>query len=290
MDKLSTNVNRGKMLTNATELLLLPEKYLPTNVRDAKDIYENRSVLKQLLLSDYALNYLLDILLKEIDGGIRIRTLECLKVIKAIIRNNPLNHKIDDKTVCKLFYLYKTYAFHKSEEIRACANMLIRLQCLDSASIGWLISNWDKSEHIINRLLRYPEKHPLISEWAKGIYQQGQLPDRKSEVIALFIDESIPSFVKEDNAAIIWAIYYSQISDEIKQRLLMERFSIENLDTLWDVSVRLRYSTVIDFMRTRVFEQFKEGSQLFAPTDGAKSAPPLSSSVGRPLNSMSGSV
>ncbi|MBU2609952.1 MAG: hypothetical protein KJ606_03250 [Chloroflexi bacterium] len=227
-------------------------------------------MLKQLLLGDYALNYLLDIVVKAVEDGVRFRTLDCLKVEKAILKNNPFGLELDSRTVGKLFYLYKTLISHKSEEIRACANLLIRFQCLSDDGVSWLISNWDRSEHLLNRLLRYPQKHPLITQWAKGIYQQGQLRDRQAEIVALLIDESIPSFVTEYEDTIIWAIYYSRVFDKIKQRLLMERFLVESLDSLWKVSVRLKYSAVIEFMRAKVREQSKGGYHRVAPD-----SPPL---------------
>lgn len=246
-----------RMSKDFVEFLLLPEEFLPVYVRSTKDIYEHRSLLKQLLLGDYALNYLLDIIVKAVEDGARFRMLDCLKVVKAILKNNPLGLELDSRTVGKLFYLYKTFIFHKNEKIQACANLLVRFQCLNDDGVSWLVSNWNRSEHSLNRLLRYPKKHPLITQWAKGIYQQGQLRDRQAEIAALLIDESIPPFVTEDEDTIVWAIYHSRVSDEIKQRLLMERFSVESLDSLWKVSVRLRYSAVIEFMRAKVREQSK---------------------------------
>ena len=243
------------MSNDSVKFLLLPEEFLPIYVRDTKDIYEHRSLLKQLLLSDYALNYLLDIIIKAIDDGARFRKLDCLKVTKAILKNNPLGHVLDSRTVSKLFFLYKTFILHRSEEIRACANLLIRFQCLSENEVAWLVYNWDKSEHSLNRLLRYPKKHSLITQWAKGMYQQGQVRNRMAEVVALLIDDSIPSFVTENEDTIIWAIYYSRVTDEVKQRLLKERFSVESLNALWKVSVRLRYPEVIEFMRAKVRKQ-----------------------------------
>jgi hypothetical protein len=243
------------MNLETVEFLLLPEEHLLAYVRDTKDIYEHRSLLKQLLLDDKVLDHVLDIVIRAIEDKARFRTLDCLKVIKAILRNNPFGLELDTRIVRKLFYLYKTFIYHKSEEIQVCVNLLVRSQSLDDDCVSWLVSNWDRSEHSLNRLLRYTRRHPLIIQWAKDRYQQGQLLDRRAEVIALLIDESIPLFIKEGNATLVWAIYYSRNSDETKQKLLMERFSAESLDALWKVSVKLGYPAVIEFMRTRMREQ-----------------------------------
>jgi hypothetical protein len=73
-----------QMSNDFIEFLLLPEEFPPIFVKGTKDIYEHRSLLKQLLLADYALNYLLDIIVKAVEDGTRFRTLDCLRVIKAI--------------------------------------------------------------------------------------------------------------------------------------------------------------------------------------------------------------
>jgi hypothetical protein len=240
------------------EFLLMPETFLPKYVSNTKDIYNRRSLLKQILLSEYAINYLLDIIIKSVEEGARFRTLDCLRVIKAILRNNPFELELDSETVSKLFCLYKTFIVHKSEEVRACVNLLIRFQRLGDDEIGWLISNWENSEHSLNRLLRYPQKHPLVVKWVNGIYQRGQLRNRQAEVVALLIDESVPSFVTDTEDVIIWAIFHSRVEDAVKQKLLMEKFSTKNLDLLWKIALKLKYSTVIEFMRTKVRENYAQ--------------------------------
>ncbi len=191
------------------DFILLPEQSLPRNIHNAKDIYEHRSLLKQLLLSEYTLNYLLDIVIALSKEQIQeSRTLDCLKVLKAVLRNNPFGLEISNAASSKLFFLHQTFIFHKNERVCACANMLVKSQRLDDESIAWIISNWEKSEHLLNRLLRYPEKHHLIIQWATEIYKSGELRDRKSEIIGILIGENIPAFVKESSSSIIWAIYY----------------------------------------------------------------------------------
>ena len=229
--------------------VLLPERSLPRYIQSAKDIYEYRNLLKQLLLSEYTLNYLLDIVIASLKNKSRIRTLDCLRVIRAVLRNNPFGLEISNEAIRKLFFLHQTFIFHKNEQVCACANVLIKSQRLDDESIAWVIENWEKSEHLLNRLLRYPENHHLIIQWAREIYQSGKLGDRKSEVIGILIGENIPPFIIESGSSIIWAIYYSKVSDEIKQKLLMENFSIESIESLWKVAIRLKLPKVIEFMQ-----------------------------------------
>jgi hypothetical protein len=237
------------------EFLLLPEKHLPEYIKDVKDIYDNRTLLKRMAVSEYSLNYLLDILIPAVEGNVRFRRLDCLKVIKTILRNNPFGLELSDHTTNRLFYLYRIFISHKNDEVRRCVNDFVRSRCLDDASIEWLVSHWDQSEHSTNRLLRYPQSHPRITEWAKNIYQQGQLRDRRSEVIALLIDDSVPSYVSESRNTIIWAIYRARVTDETKQKLLIQYVSHENLGAMWQVATRLGYSDVVDFMRKKIAEE-----------------------------------
>jgi hypothetical protein len=235
--------------------LLLPEESLPRYVRRTKDIYDHRNLLKRLLLSEYALNYLLDIVIESVKTKSGLRTLDCLKVIKAILRNNPFCIEISPQAIKKLFFLHQAFIFHRNEQVCACANVLIKSQRLDDESIAWIVANWEKSGHLLNRLLRYPESHPFIVQWATEVYQSGKLGDRRSEIVGILISPNIPHFVRESGSSIIWAIYYSKVSDEVKEKLLIENFSVNTIESLWKVAIRLKFSRVIEFMQEKVREQ-----------------------------------
>ncbi len=241
------------------DFVLLPEQSLPRYIHSTKDIYQHRSLLKQLLLSEYTLNYLLDIVIASVKNKSRIRTLDCLRVLRAVLRNNPFGIEISNEAISKLFCLHQKFIFHKNEQVCACANMLVKSQRLDDESIAWVIANWEKSDHLLNRLLRYPENHHLIIQWATEIYQSGKLRDRKSEIIGILIGENIPAYVRESSSSIIWAIYYSKVPDEIKQKLLIENCTMESIEPLWKVAIRLKLSRVIEFMQKKVREQQNGG-------------------------------
>ena len=99
-------------MSDVADFLLLPEQSLPLYIQSAKDIYERRSLLKQLLLNEYTLNYLMDIIIESVKSKSRIRTLDCLKVVRAILRNNPFDLELDNPTISKLFFLHQTFIFH----------------------------------------------------------------------------------------------------------------------------------------------------------------------------------
>jgi hypothetical protein len=54
------------MSDEIVNFVLLPERSLPRYIQSAKDIYKYRNLLKQLLLSEYTLNYLLDIVIASV--------------------------------------------------------------------------------------------------------------------------------------------------------------------------------------------------------------------------------
>jgi len=227
-------------------MLFAPETYLPRYIRTARDIYQNRTLLRQLPSNQHTLNYLLDIIIKTVQEGIRFRTLDCLKVVKELVKGRPPELVLPSDTVDKLFSLYQEFVFHRNEEVQWCVSWFIKSVVLSDDSVEWLISNYRRSEHLVNRLLDYPTRHPRIVEWAEDIWRSGELRNRKSQVIGLLISDEIPAYVNErDNTSLIWAIYYARVPAETKQKLLTEHYSPESIDAFLEVCRRLEYPSVI---------------------------------------------
>lgn len=220
-----------------------PEKYLPKYVTTVKDIYEYRSPLKLLPCSNDTLRYLLNIITTAIHERKRFRQFDCLKVIRAIVRNGEeqegLPH-LDDDVVRHLFFLYQEYVLVPNEEIQWCISRILRGQILDDDEVRWLILNYKKSSHIVNRLLRYPVRNELIAEWAAEVYKTAELSDRVSEIVALLIDKDVPAMArKQNNSVILWAIYYSHATPADKERLLLRHARVEDLDVVLDITDKL---------------------------------------------------
>jgi hypothetical protein len=229
-------------------MLFEPDRYLPKYVSTARDIYEHRALLRELPCSEYTLNHLLGILIRTVEGGQTFRTLDCLRVVRDIIRRAPATWDPGRSTAAKLFCLYRTFVFHHSEDVRWCVSRLVKGRVLQDDWIRWLVAHYRESGHLVDRLLLYPVAHPLITEWAAGVWQRGELRDRESQVMALLICDEIPDCVRgADAASVVWAVYYARVSDETKQRLLMQNLSLETLDAVLDVSNRLGYPAVIKY-------------------------------------------
>jgi hypothetical protein len=62
-----------------------PEGHLERLVRYARDIYEHRTVLKQIPSSDFTVGHLARIVREALESGRAFRFVDCVKVIRAII-------------------------------------------------------------------------------------------------------------------------------------------------------------------------------------------------------------
>lgn len=226
-------------------MVLDPDRYLPEFVKEPRDIYEERYLLRFLPCTDFVINHISDVLCVAVANKKRFRVYDCLKVLRGIIRNRPPTSGLSADTVEKLFALYKQFIFKVRVDVQWCLSSIMKDHLLSEDAIGWLIEHSGDSVHIVNRLLKYPRPHPKIKEWAKAQYLAGGLADRKSELIGLIIDECVPSFVNEEPSVILWALYKSPISNEQKKRLLKQYASSEVDDAVIEIALRLRYADVI---------------------------------------------
>jgi len=74
------------------------------------------------------------------------------------------------------------------EARKICNNILINLG-LTSTEEDWLCSNFSTSELILNRLLRYPIKSGVISNWANNNIHNDNLRTRRAELLSWIIDQ-----------------------------------------------------------------------------------------------------
>jgi len=234
-------------------MIFQPSELLPQIVRSTRDIYENRSILKRLPCADSTVRYLAQIVLTDIEAGKRFRKTECLKVLRAIVRNSTGAPRFQPETVRLLFRIYKNLIFEVSEDGRWAASVLIKDQLLTDDEIQWLIENYNQSVHPLNRLLLYPERHPAIVTWAEKVYRTGELPEREAEVIALLIRDDIPSYVDQTNTDLILrAVSRARIPDAIKEALFKEFSQQENYNTLLDLALRLEMPSLIRHMIAKI--------------------------------------
>lgn len=115
-------------------------------------------------------------------------------------RNTKPNFEIAVETRMLLFDLFKKTFEEKnfisqkqlSEARKICNNVLINI-ALTPLEESWLCANFSESELILNRVLRYPVKSEIISNWAKSNFQYNLFRSRRPELISWMIDQE-PSF------------------------------------------------------------------------------------------------
>lgn len=222
-----------------------PNEYLPKFVKSTRDIYQHKSVLKRLPCTAFVMGYLAQIVLDDIRANKRFRRADCLKVLRAIIRNNEAMPRFAQETVRMLFQIYPALIFEVPEDAQWAASVLIKGQTLEESEIQWLIENYRRSVHILNRLLLYPEPHPIIEAWAERVYKADEFPEREAEVVALLIHNDIPPYVSCEDEIKLEAIARARISDSVKDALIRKFACPNNYDKVLELALRLRMSSLI---------------------------------------------
>ncbi len=221
-------------------MIMEPERGFDDFCASTKDIYENRYLLRELPYEDWIVNKVGSIILSAIRNKKRFRQLPCLKVLRSIVKNN-YSPPLSRNTISILYEIYKQYIFSGKEDYEWCVSSLIKGRELKPEEIEWFERNWAKSNHIVNRLLRYPSNNLQVSSWAKERYENHELLDRKSEIIARFINDDFPNLLKNENApgALAWAVYYSLVGIKEKEEMLAQIAYVLNDESIVKVCSRL---------------------------------------------------
>ncbi|MBI4285365.1 MAG: hypothetical protein HY670_05650 [Chloroflexi bacterium] len=220
---------------------LNPEEYVLKNINSVRDIYRQRATLKQQPGTDSIISHVAQVIINGIENGHRMRTLDCLKVLRSLSRN-VRSASISYDTVEKLFLIYKKFVFSQKDEVKWCVSAIVKGRPLSDDAVEWLIQNCTHSDHILNRLLLYPTNHPKITQWAEKAYHENSVPEeRRSELIALLLNiENADKFAHDNGANImVWAIFKSRISIEGKVSLLKKYCNVEAFASIVTVADRL---------------------------------------------------
>lgn len=236
---------------------LKPEEYVPKNISSVGDIYRQRALLKQQPGTDSIISHVAQVIINGIDNGLRMRTLDCLKVLRSLTRSVG-SASISYDTVEKLFRIYKKFIFSQNDDVKWCVSAIVKGRPLSDSAVEWLIQNCTYSDHILNRLLLYPTTHPRITQWAKKAYHDNSVPEeRLSELIALLLNaRNADKFARNNGANIIvWAIFKSRISNKEKVSLLKKYCNIEAFASIVAVADRLRSPEILSHFLEKLEQQ-----------------------------------
>ena len=220
-------------------MILEPEGLLDKYCASIRDIYENRYFLRELPYKEWIVEKIAGIIISAIREKKRFRQLPCLKVLRSIVKDN-ISPPLSAKTVSLLIEIYQHYIFSGKPDYEWCVSSLLKGRELRNGEIKWLIDNWNESEHLVNRLLRYPSFNSQISKWAKQRYINSDLLERKSEIMACFIKDDFSNLLENESpGSIAWAIYYAQAATVEKEDMLIQLASLYDEPNLVEVCLRL---------------------------------------------------
>ncbi len=202
-------------------------------------MWELRYELRRLLYRPAVLLHLAEVVHTAVAAKRRFRVLDCVKILRAQVVASQ-GRKIPTRVVRILFSIYRELILINRPELQWALSRTVRDQRLTDEEIGWLIEHWLESEHLVNRLLRYPHPHSLILTWAKQCYAAGLLTNRKSELVSLIIPESgIGPFFRDDPIALAWALVRVEMPIDRKLAQLEKLETMLPAELIVDISLRL---------------------------------------------------
>lgn len=223
-----------------------PARFIRKLTASTSDIYQNRALLKQIPYNQKVIGHLAKLIRHDLEHMRRFRIFDCLSVLRSIIASNYFDRPLPEPIVSDLFAIYRALILTAREKVQWRLSRILRGQILALEAVQWLLEHWDESEHIINRLLRYPVTNSSIQKWAINCYQNNRLPNRKSEILALLIEEDIPDFLKhEPPDSLAWGIFYSRVSKVRKVQLISDLVNRMSSPVLVDLAKRLGSAVLV---------------------------------------------
>jgi hypothetical protein len=189
----------------------------------------------------------LNIIQPCIDNRKRFQRKKMIKLLKVHLKKRPISKKLKLETTNLLFKFYESQILNSTDETSNDLSVIIKNLELNRENIKWLIQNAGKSNYILNRLLRYPVKSDMISDWAKNCLECNQFADRKSELLGYVLDKYPDyEFSKIEKNKVAWGIYYSRFDDTVKEAKLKSILSEKTADSIIEISERLKFNNILE--------------------------------------------
>jgi hypothetical protein len=236
-----------------------PDTFFPKYLRSLEDVAEHRARLRMCCYSDFAVEHLITLLWNTIQRKRRKNLIYGLRALKWMLKNRREAAPIKSTTVDRLFELYQHFVFDRLDDIRWCVSAILKDTLLRPSQVRWLIEHQAESEHIVNRLLRYPRFDAAIADWARRMLRTRRLQERRSELLGRLIVDSLP---RESHAlpaaTVLWAVYYSCAPLDVKCKLLEESAADSAADAVIEICLRLNLPMVLHRLRDRCSHQVCE--------------------------------
>lgn len=220
-------------------------QFFPDNIPESflisyEEILKLENFIKFSSPNKKILHRLLDIVLDLLENNRRFQKFRLVKLIQVHSKFIVVNKTLLEK----FFKVYQNLIFNSNAETCWKLSVILKEVILNNQQINWLIENAKENEFIQNRLLRYPQKNKLISNWAKEMMSKNLLESRKSELIGLILNFD-QRFLTDNNNNMMWAIHYSKLSPKDKQSLLKKYLTDESLSEFIEVCSRNQFFGLI---------------------------------------------
>jgi hypothetical protein len=224
-----------------------PQKFEKSFFKDYQTVIQYSGLLIHSSFDEKFITRILDIIQPSIDNNRRFKRKWFIKFLKSHVKKRPKQFKFKETTTNALFKFYKTQILKVTDELANDLSVILKDIELSDESINWLIDNAHKSKYVLNRLLRYPKKSKLISTWASYCLDNKLYVDRLSEIIGFVLDANENLDLNHtDKNQIVWGIYYSRLGKETKEKILIELLSPETIDSIIEISERLKLYKVFE--------------------------------------------
>lgn len=215
-----------------------------TLIINYSDFLEHRDSLPHFQFNLNVLDRLLELCLVLWDSKERISRISLLEGIKRFCNSKEprsvyleSNKKIAGSIpeIRKKVFLVFKKCFDSPEvltekqlpEAKKICNALLLNVSLEKEEEQWMCSNFNKSNMILNRILRYPKKSEVITAWVKEQYHNDKLRNRRAELLSWMMDDQ-PNFILEKQTLIDDFNYFNDRDREAIQEV-KQNFELNQL-------------------------------------------------------------
>lgn len=225
-----------------------PDKIPDEVFCDYDTVLKHRQLIKYSNPDKKILNHLLDIVIDKIKNNKRFQRITFIKLIHSQCDNRIIDNKITEK----LFFVFKSLINEVNDQIAWKLSVTIKDIELEQENINWLIANYEDSEHIQNRLLRYPNPNKGISAWAEERLKKRDMQERESELIGLKLNFDM-NYNFEDKSKLIWGVHYAKISSNDKKKLLLRHMVQDNFEEFLKICEKNDFNDII----SQIYTEYK---------------------------------
>lgn len=249
----NAHVNTTSQQLELALMVFEPDTFFPKYLQSLDDVAKHRSRLRLCRYSNLAVEHVATLLWDTINRKRRKNIIYGLRALKWMLNNRgDGTYPIESTTVDRLFELYQHFIFDRLEDIRWCMSAILKDKTLRPSQVRWLIEHQAESEHVVNRLLRYPIFDAAIADWASGMLGARRFKERRSELLGRLIVDRLPLECREFPAAtVLWAVYYSCAPINVKSTLIETCAEDVAIEHVIEICLRLELPEVLHKLRNR---------------------------------------